>query len=219
MSGPELHRCLASVAIWGQHWRAGRAVPANRRVSMEISVMFSRHVSAPRRIQRLDGVHVVFFAVCARLTNGLRSRGRALARAGTCVGMQAVCVLDSARVLCACVGKRAPACLAAGRPACMRVRACLRACSRMWTCARAGMSADVPSNPAVGLLWISRRLQGMGIPLPFTALPGCEVGKEGWRLSPAASPPQPQGVIEAVGLSFQQYVFVEKEWLCTLCWL
>lgn len=37
-------------------------------------------------------------AHCPRLTNGLRSRGRALARAGTCVGMQAVCVLDGARV-------------------------------------------------------------------------------------------------------------------------
>lgn len=39
-------------------------------------------------------------ARCPRLTNGLRSCGRALARAGTCVGMQAVCVLDSA---CVCV--------------------------------------------------------------------------------------------------------------------
>lgn len=70
-------------------------------------------------------------------------------------------------------------------------------------CARAGMSADVPSNPAVGLLWISSRLQGMGIPFPFTALPGSKEGKEGCRLSPAASPPQPQGVIVAVGLCFE----------------
>ncbi|KAM7382622.1 hypothetical protein PAMP_002345 [Pampus punctatissimus] len=44
------------------------------------------------------------------------------------------------------------------------------------------MSADVPSNPAVGLLWISSRLQGMGIPFPFTAFPGRKKGKDAFSL-------------------------------------
>lgn len=56
------------------------------------------------------------------------------------------------------------------RWACTQAFAPVCACAGM--CALAGMSADVPSNPAVGLFWISSRLQGMGIPFPFTALPG-----------------------------------------------
>lgn len=56
-------------------------------------------------------------------------------------------------------------------------------CRRM--CPLAGMSADVPSNPAVGLLWISSRLQGMGIPFPFTALPGRRRGTDASSLLPS----------------------------------
>lgn len=58
-------------------------------------------------------------------------------------------------------------------------------CVRIKMCAVAGMSADVPSNPAVGLLWISSRLQGMGIPFPFTALPGRKKDEDAFPLLPS----------------------------------
>ena len=45
-------------------------------------------------------------------------------------------------------------------------------CVRVCLLLLAGMSVDVLSNPAVGLLWISSELQGMRIPFQFTALPG-----------------------------------------------
>lgn len=118
--------------------------------------------------------------------------------------------------VCVCVGECAPACLPACRPA------CVRACSRMWMCARAGMSADVPSNPAVGLLWISSRLQGMGIPFPFTALPGSKKGRMpsfSCRLTAAAPRCDCGCGFVFWGLSFQRCVCVKVEWLCTSYWL
>jgi len=47
------------------------------------------------------------------------------------------------------------------------------------------MSAEVPSNPPVGLLWIRGRLQGMGIPFLFTAIPGRKKGKDAFSLLPS----------------------------------
>lgn len=67
----------------------------------------------------------------------------------------------------------------------------------MRVCALAGMSADVPSNPAVGLLWISSRLQGMGIPFPFTALPGRKKGKDAFSPLPSHQL-EPEGVYVCV---------------------
>lgn len=64
-------------------------------------------------------------------------------------------------------------------------------------CALAGKSADVPSNPAVGLLRISSRLQGMGIPFPFTALPGRKRGKDAFSLLPSHRL-EPEGVCACV---------------------
>lgn len=77
----------------------------------------------------------------------------------------------------------------------------------MLICALAGMSADVPSNPAVGLLWISRRLQGMGIPFPFTVLPGSNKGKDAFSLLPSHRL-EPGGV--CVPLLFIHHVYVLK---------
>lgn len=73
----------------------------------------------------------------------------------------------------------------AGSSVCVFNGVCVGVLSRMHVCAVAGMSADVPSNPAVGLLWISCRLQGTGIPFPFTALPGRKQGKDAFSLLPS----------------------------------
>lgn len=75
--------------------------------------------------------------------------------------------------------------------------ACAPVCVRVHLRAVAGMSADVPSNPAVGLLWISSRLQGMGILFPFTALPGRKKGKDAFSLLPSHRL-EPEGVCMCV---------------------
>lgn len=78
---------------------------------------------------------------------------------------------------------------------CIHAQMCVsgHVCVHMHVCALAGMSADVLSNPAVGLLWISRRLQGMGIPFLFTALPGSKKGKDAFSLLPSHQL-EPEGV-------------------------
>jgi len=94
-----------------------------------------------------------------------------------CVGIRYVCVSLSIR-LTSDVAHLAHA-LMCVLGECTHVPVCVLVCTL------AGMSADVPSNPAVGLLWISSRLQGMGIPFPFTALPGRKKGKDAFSLLPS----------------------------------
>lgn len=79
-------------------------------------------------------------------------------------------------------------------------------CVRSRMCTLAGMSADVSGNPAVGLLWISSRLQGMGIPFPVTALPGRGRGQDAFSLLPSHRL-EPEGVCGCV-LSGKLYKYI-----------
>lgn len=103
--------------------------------------------------------------------------------------------------VCVCVGECAPACLPACRPAC--VRACLCVCVRAPGCGCVHELACQLMSPVIqqwaccGLVAGSRGWESHSrLQLSLAAR------KEGCRLSPAVSPPQPQGVIVAVGLCF-----------------
>lgn len=86
-------------------------------------------------------------------------------------------------------------------------------------CPLAGMSADVPGNPAVGLLWISSRLQGMGIPFPVTALPGRRRGQDAFSLLPSHRL-EPEGVCGCVlsGKLYKYSHFIHHS-IGALCYL
>lgn len=160
-------------------------------------------LSAASRVLTVCMFFFVFFSVCVCALSTLdqwpafmwvctcprwHMRGHA---SSMCFG-QRTCLC-----VCVCVGECAPACLPACRPAC--VRACVLApgCGCVHELACQLMSPVIQQWACCGLVAGSRGWESHSrLQLSLAAR------KEGCRLSPAVSPPQPQGVIVAVGLCF-----------------